>query len=105
MLIQAMEQELYYGTKDNMEIVDITDEHLELTIRTMKTVRVDTVLFLDRVGEKDKLDREWVVDNFMPLLSLYAHREGGTQPLGCATSNACKSGLFICLFVCLFVVV
>ena len=108
MLVEAMELELLYGTKGNIETVEISDKHLKLVIKTIKTVRVNTVLYLERVGERDSLDREWVVDNFMPLLALYAHRESDTLPpdsgsQDSVSSNIRKSLIISTLFTCLFV--
>ena len=92
-LILEMEQEVLTGQQDNIEVIDLSDKQLKLRVNKLKSLKVEYVLFLDRVGEDfDKLDRKWVVDTFMPILALHAHR-----------NDVLTHGkyLFVCLFVCL----
>ena len=90
-LVKALEQALYQGYDDNIEILEISDTNLKLIIKTIQTVKVNIVLLLERVGDVDKLDRKWVVDNFMPLLALYAHRESATLTLDGVSEDSVSS--------------
>ncbi|KAI6656393.1 hypothetical protein LOD99_1192 [Oopsacas minuta] len=82
-LILEMEQEVLYGQHGNTEVLNITDKQLMLRVNKLRTLKVNNVLFLDRVDKDfEKLDRRWVVDTFVPLLALYAHKNDPAVLLG-----------------------
>ena len=75
-LIVEMEQEVLTGQQDNIEVIDISDKQLKLQVNKLKSLKVEYVLCLDRVDEDfDKLDRKWVLDTFMPIMALHAHKD------------------------------